>query len=581
MHPPPPHNSRTRSSTSRTSHSESSRPRNNSPADESETYDELSDAQTPTSDRRRAHQEGGNTTRQRSAAPEEYRNPETGEVTTHERLVIKHDCPDCTFLQWRDIDGSISGVIKRGEDITLSNEPLPSLGEVVDEYLVTHGYTTDTIQVLYAAINTCDHFRDLRSRVCGLGMSESVLIFISRWADKGLTSATMVRVRLPSKLDAIYSRMSARERAPAVTRRQKTTKKNPQRTQRKLTNAEVKLRRRRREQELEKYDNWVMSVQDQLWQYVHTARATLFPTRSAKRMHADVVSASLMKDQPERDTNAWSVYLGVHAKAHNDALPPGQSRLRITHPDIINPIKARWESMTTEERTEAVRDHIPEYEEKRTSDRAGKHTTAAAQAADMSRTIAKVVIELQNLHQRTDAEILLVCCRGGVDDSSKPFEFHTTDRVVTFVKEVTGSDPAKLARQMDGFCASGLAEVRKNYVKQMLDLKKVTALLITEKLAEISGNKLTKMSYQGFDDITDKFGIVVDNWPLSIFQAPSKYATKNEVQTLYDAWQSGTTRFRKLSTQEYASCCGIQSPTQQQPVRGRGGGDNGRVESSC
>ncbi|KAJ3554015.1 hypothetical protein NM688_g3320 [Phlebia brevispora] len=191
--------------------------------------------------------------------------------------------------------------------------------------------------------------------------------------------------------------------------------------------------------------------------------------------------------------------------------------------------------MMTEERTEVVKDYIPEYEEKRASDHTGQHTTAVAQAADMSCTIAKVVIGLQNLHQHTNAEIILICCCSSIDDSSRPFEFHTTDRIVTFVKEIT--------------------KVGKNYVKQLLDLKKVTALLIMEKLAEISSGKLTKMSYQGFDKITDKFSIVIHNWPFDIFQAPSKYATKNEVQSLYDSWQSGDTWFRTLSTQEYDEWC--------------------------
>jgi hypothetical protein len=59
------------------------------------------------------------------------------------------------------------------------------------------------------------------------------------------------------------------------------------------------------------------------------------------------------------------------------------------------------------------------------------------------------------------------------------------------------------------------------------------------------------MYYQNFDDnITAKFGVVVENWPLKKFCNPSEVGSRYELKTLFHAWQSGATRFRQLSDVE-------------------------------
>lgn len=59
------------------------------------------------------------------------------------------------------------------------------------------------------------------------------------------------------------------------------------------------------------------------------------------------------------------------------------------------------------------------------------------------------------------------------------------------------------------------------------------------------------MQYDRFDDlITRKYGIVVKNWPLKRFCNPSAAATRIELELLLHSWESGTTRFQKLSQDE-------------------------------
>ena len=59
------------------------------------------------------------------------------------------------------------------------------------------------------------------------------------------------------------------------------------------------------------------------------------------------------------------------------------------------------------------------------------------------------------------------------------------------------------------------------------------------------------MTYDRFDDlITQKFAVVIRNWPLKNFCNPSSVGSRIELETLYNGWHSGATRFEKLSTEE-------------------------------
>ena len=75
--------------------------------------------------------------------------------------------------------------------------------------------------------------------------------------------------------------------------------------------------------------------------------------------------------------------------------------------------------------------------------------------------------------------------------------------------------------------------------------------LVLPPLDEITGTVHARMTYDRFDDlITQKFAVVVRNWPLKNFCNPSSVGSRIELETLYNGWQSGATRFEKLSTEE-------------------------------
>ena len=65
-------------------------------------------------------------------------------------------------------------------------------------------------------------------------------------------------------------------------------------------------------------------------------------------------------------------------------------------------------------------------------------------------------------------------------------------------------------------------------------------------------SKIARMNYSNFEDaITEKHGIVLENWPLPKFCSPSDIKSRNEVKVLLRAWESGTTRFRLMSDAEW------------------------------
>lgn len=60
------------------------------------------------------------------------------------------------------------------------------------------------------------------------------------------------------------------------------------------------------------------------------------------------------------------------------------------------------------------------------------------------------------------------------------------------------------------------------------------------------------MNYHNFKGaITEKFGIVLENWPIPKFQNPSSMS-HTEAEISFRAWESGTTHFHMLTSEEWA-----------------------------
>ena len=63
---------------------------------------------------------------------------------------------------------------------------------------------------------------------------------------------------------------------------------------------------------------------------------------------------------------------------------------------------------------------------------------------------------------------------------------------------------------------------------------------------------IKKMNYVNFETaITAKFGIVLENWPVPKFQSPTNML-HTEAEICFRSWESGATRFRMLTNDEWA-----------------------------
>ncbi len=58
-------------------------------------------------------------------------------------------------------------------------------------------------------------------------------------------------------------------------------------------------------------------------------------------------------------------------------------------------------------------------------------------------------------------------------------------------------------------------------------------------------DKIPRISYTNFaKQITDKFGIVCENWPLPKFCALGDMSSTSDLELLIRAWENGVTKFR-------------------------------------
>lgn len=82
------------------------------------------------------------------------------------------------------------------------------------------------------------------------------------------------------------------------------------------------------------------------------------------------------------------------------------------------------------------------------------------------------------------------------------------------------------------------------------------------------------MFYTNFDDnITDKYGVIVKHWPLTVFCPPGDIRTVTELRILYNAWESGTAHFYRMTTAEATKWSYERHSTFSLPPSESGSGD--------
>ncbi|KAI0083733.1 hypothetical protein BDY19DRAFT_858173, partial [Irpex rosettiformis] len=253
------------------------------------------------------------------------------------------------------------------------------------------------------------------------------------------------------------------------------------------------------------------------------------------------------KKEHERDANKWNAFLSKRVKDLNNELPEGAQRLKAS--ELSAKLSLEWKAMSLEERNEVTVEAKANLLEVREMKKHAVHNTDINSFHDARATLESIQTKLQALHNRTGTESLLIAVRSSSSSFLHPRISTTSDRIDDYFQLQTKVSTAQFAGMLESYLLSGIEGAIKTYQSDLAELRQKTAKLIQDKLQFIvRPDKVGRMYYQNFDDhITERFGIVIENWPLKTFVNPGSIPTRLELKTLFHAWDSGATFFRRLN----------------------------------
>ncbi|KAH9940712.1 hypothetical protein B0H21DRAFT_697389 [Amylocystis lapponica] len=258
-----------------------------------------------------------------------------------------------------------------------------------------------------------------------------------------------------------------------------------------------------------------------------------FPSHN-QDYYRELLMQQTRRPQTTRAVNQWNAFVSKDLKAKNDQLPEGEPRQRATR-EYLEDARERWNAMTKEEKLAEVEEHVKKLTERREMKKYSQQSVGVSAFNDTRSTLASLESELSALNARTGTEILLFAVRSSVEHFNRPFVYCSNPRLSEFVEVTTRASVQELALRMEGFCLAGLEEQFTNR------------------------GQISRMVYNNFDTtITHKYGIIIENWPLPKFCCPSDIGSRPELEVLYHAWDSGTTRFKELSDEEWQQWRGAQ-----------------------
>ncbi|KAI1782535.1 hypothetical protein LXA43DRAFT_905533 [Ganoderma leucocontextum] len=253
--------------------------------------------------------------------------------------------------------------------------------------------------------------------------------------------------------------------------------------------------------------------------------AQQFPGHDKEYYHKLIMQMPATKSK--RVISEWCAFLSIQMEKHNEGMPI-QSDI-LSHGGILQEISGAWAALSREEKHAVTADKVKELEERRENRLQAVHNTNISACHDARVTLKNVKTELENLHQRTGTTTLLVATRGSVEAFGDPVIHYSDPRVQQFMESTMGATLEDTALRMEAYCVSGVQEDTARRAKR---------------------GEIKRMNYLNFSDaITGKCGIVAENWATR-FENPSGLSCL-EVEIALRAWESGTTRFRALTDEEW------------------------------
>ncbi|KAG2361430.1 hypothetical protein BDR07DRAFT_1242232, partial [Suillus spraguei] len=224
--------------------------------------------------------------------------------------------------------------------------------------------------------------------------------------------------------------------------------------------------------------------------------------------------------------NKWNAFVKKEVKHHNAALPAGEKCHKAC--ELMSKIHAHWQEMDEDQRTIETQDIIETLTEHHEMKELATHNTMIHAFNNAQRTLEKIDRELTALHSCTGVEFILLGVQGDTGHWNQPHIFHMA-RTAKFFDYCFKTSIGTLAFRFEGYSH---------------------LFVIIE--AAAAPAQAQCMYYTNFDtNITAKYCMVLEKWPLLKFCCPGDISSRNELCVLYHAWNTNTTCFRRLSDVEF------------------------------
>ncbi|PIL36587.1 hypothetical protein GSI_00276 [Ganoderma sinense ZZ0214-1] len=318
----------------------------------------------------------------------------------------------------------------------------------------------------------------------------------------------------------------------------------------KLTETERRELKEKREEKRVKLEDALKTARDTMYKLAEQMSEDFGKAHRPEYYYSLIMQQSKLKVKPQKFSR-WNVFVSRETRKRNDERGAGNGK-RVSD-GYIKELSARWREMSEEERDAATADGIEELTERRENRKEGVQNVLINSFHDARATLGSIQQELQFLAGRTGLRIVTIAVRPSSDALNAPFVFSSDERVGYYFETLTKMPMQELVVGLEGFCISGINGLTQNHRMQLGQWKTKVRDFILEKLSAASTRgPINKMYYVNFDQhITVKFGVVLENWPLTKFAAPGSFSAIPLLSLLYNAFDSGTTRFRSLSDEEW------------------------------
>ncbi|KAL0567344.1 hypothetical protein V5O48_014656 [Marasmius crinis-equi] len=177
--------------------------------------------------------------------------------------------------------------------------------------------------------------------------------------------------------------------------------------------------------------------------------------------------------------------------------------------------------------------------------------------ADVAKSVDNIMTVMQGLKTHCGIEFVGLVVKNRPEPFMNPKWLATDGRIHDYLSLILrGWDPTYIGKKVEAFAVAGCdaTKIFKSQKDQGEALKQNIVRLVQDGLDQTCGTENQLMQYERFDTtITMRYHVVVEGWPTGIpFQKPSAFGGALEpLFRLRNAWQTGETRFRKLSDEEF------------------------------